>query len=185
MNRINPNHISSLRLVLGPVALILLRRDHLAWALVVMVVGELSDLLDGFVARRNGSVTKTGKAYDPLCDSVFHLLVWAAFLKQGWISAEVFSVFLFRDLAVSTMRTLAAQRGMEVSALRTGKAKMVAQAAGQIGFVAPIVFRWGSAWENVSSWLIVAAVAITLCSLLEYWLHFVWQRRIAGASSES
>lgn len=75
------NQITFLRMGLAPVLVVLVVAHAMAWALAVFVVAGLSDVLDGFVARRRGERTALGAMLDPIADKV---LLTAAFLVLTW-----------------------------------------------------------------------------------------------------
>ena len=60
-----PNVLSMLRLLLVPVFLVLVIQGQYVAALIVLVVASLSDLLDGYIARRFDQVTRLGQLLDP------------------------------------------------------------------------------------------------------------------------
>lgn len=98
--------------------------------LMLAILSELSDVLDGMLARRRNKVTELGKLLDPMADSIFRLSVLLSF-TQGVIAVPVLLVILFfyRDTVISTLRTVCALRGVTLGARWSGKVKAVVQAA--------------------------------------------------------
>ena len=94
------------------------------------VISELSDLFDGFFARKHNKVTELGKILDPMADSIFRFSVLCAF-SSGFIQLPILLVvvFFYRDSIISTLRTICALRGLTLSARRSGKIKAVILAA--------------------------------------------------------
>ncbi len=134
-----PHSFTLLRLLLGPVFLLVyLYHKEMGISfqllpyvlLLLMVISELSDLFDGFFARRKNQVTELGKILDPMADSIFRLSVFLTF-TQGVIKLPLLLVLLFfyRDTIISTLRTLCALRGVTLGARMSGKIKAVVQAA--------------------------------------------------------
>lgn len=102
----------------------------LPYVLLVLVgVSELSDLFDGRLARRQNKVTDLGKLLDPMADSIFRLSVFFSF-TQGLVQLPLVmvSLFFYRDMIISTLRTLCALRGVALGARLSGKIKAVFQA---------------------------------------------------------
>lgn len=95
----------------------------------LLVVCECSDLFDGFLARRRNQVTDLGKVLDPMADSITHISLFLTF-TQGMVQLPLLLVFVFlyRDLFISTLRTLCALRGVALAARFSGKMKAVIQA---------------------------------------------------------
>lgn len=135
----NPSHyLTLLRILLSPLFPILyLGRETLGIPLIwlpfcmlfLLVVCECSDILDGILARKRNEVTDLGKVLDPMADSVTHISLFLTF-TQGPVALPLTFVFIFlyRDLFVSTMRTLCALRGVALAARFSGKMKAVLQA---------------------------------------------------------
>ncbi len=162
-----PNIITLLRVVLGfGIYYLLATGSPLLWVVLVLaIVSELSDVLDGALARKMGLDSPLGQALDPLCDSLYRLTVFMAFAAAGWIPLWLVFPFLFRDVIVSYARIMAASRGVKIGARISGKIKAVVQGAAQIGVV--IVYMMGLA-ENIALVMIGLAAAMTLYSLFDY-----------------
>ncbi len=97
--------------------------------LILLTICECSDLFDGFLARKRNQVTDLGKILDPMADTITHISLFLTF-TQGMIQLPLvlIFVFLYRDLFISTLRTLCALRGVALAARFSGKVKAVIQA---------------------------------------------------------
>lgn len=96
-------------------------------ALVLFVIGTISDEIDGRWARRKNLVTDLGAFLDPLADKMLINLAFLALVVQGVVPAWVFAVILVRDFAVDGMRMMAAKGGTTVAASFWGKLKTSTQ----------------------------------------------------------
>src|SRR3989344_1701250 len=96
--------------------------------LFLLLISECSDFIDGFLARRRNQVTELGKVLDPMADSVTHISLFLTF-TQGVVQLPILIVFVFlyRDLFISTLRTLCALRGIALAARFSGKVKATIQ----------------------------------------------------------
>lgn len=106
-----------------------LSASALPYALIVLLaVVELSDMLDGMIARRFNQVTDMGKVIDPLADSIWRISLFLTF-TQAPINLPMWVVLLFlmRDSVISTLRTLCALKGFALAARFSGKLKAVLQ----------------------------------------------------------
>ncbi len=103
------------------------------WLLGLAILSELSDVFDGLIARRRNKVTDLGKLLDPMADTIFRLSVLLAF-TQGVIRLPVALViiFFYREMIISTLRTLCALKGIALAARLSGKVKAIIQAV--VGF---------------------------------------------------
>lgn len=124
--------VTASRIVLSPVFFFLYTtavRNGVATPLalaslwVIFFVMEISDFVDGQVARRTGTVTDIGKVFDPFADSVARLTYFLSFMVAGLMPAWVFLLVLYRDLGVSYVRLLAMKAGITMSAQVSGKIK--------------------------------------------------------------
>lgn len=110
-------------------------------ALIMLILIEISDGIDGFVARKFNQVTDMGKYLDPLADSMSRLTIFLSFLLTGMIPWWMFLIFLYRDVTVSGVRIFAIKEGTVVSARISGKLKAIFQAIGSFA-----VLFWAM-WE--------------------------------------
>lgn len=97
--------------------------------LLILIVCETTDVIDGFWARKRNQVTDVGKVIDPMADTVTHISVFFTF-TQGVVSVPLLLVFvlLYRELAISALRTLCALKGFALGARKSGKIKAIMQA---------------------------------------------------------
>ena len=98
-----PNLFSYLRLILIPVFVVLYVKDHYAYALGVLIVSWVSDVLDGFIARRFNMVTDLGKVLDPLADKLTQaamIICVATTYHTMWI---LVGLLVIKELAMFTM----------------------------------------------------------------------------------
>jgi CDP-diacylglycerol--glycerol-3-phosphate 3-phosphatidyltransferase len=169
-----PNLLSLMRALLGPVVLtLILSEAHWGlWsALALMLAAEATDYMDGEVARRFGQETDIGRLADPVCDSVYHLSVFLAFLAMGWMAAWMLFVIYARDLMVPYLRAFARQSGHDLKVLTSGKIKTAVHAMAQIGIVAIALGLLGphvTIAGPAPAILLIAAVAASVYSLADY-----------------
>ncbi|MCE5234625.1 MAG: CDP-alcohol phosphatidyltransferase family protein [Clostridiaceae bacterium] len=80
-----PNVISAIRLLMVGVFICLYINARYAACLIVYFLAFLSDLLDGYLARRNNWITSVGKVLDPLADKAMLIAAVACFYFNGWL----------------------------------------------------------------------------------------------------
>jgi len=125
-----PNFITLTRILLIPVFVILfasLTTNRSLSAALVFVVAAVTDLLDGYLARRNGQVTTLGKLLDPIADKLLVLSALILLVNVDRVSALVAILIIAREVAVTGVRAIAAGEGMVIAAETTGKYKMALQ----------------------------------------------------------
>ncbi len=90
-----PNFLSLVRIPLGMTFLWL---DDLRWLAAIVIVGALTDLLDGLLARRSGTATEIGALLDPFCDRIFVFLALVSFLPTDRLDWPGFLILILRDV---------------------------------------------------------------------------------------
>lgn len=132
------HYITFLRILLIPVfvglylhgSILGLSQQSLAVLLLAVAgLGEISDACDGYLARRLNQVTDLGKILDPMADSLSRLAIYFCFTQPPIaIPLELPLLMLYRDVCVSTLRTICALKGVALAARNTGKFKAFIQA---------------------------------------------------------
>ncbi len=178
-----PNLLTLVRLLLVPVLAVLLfsgdGNDPVtrAWATIVFVVAALTDLVDGELARRSGTVTNVGKIADPIADKA---ITGVALIGLSWLGDLpwwVTIVILAREIAVTALRFWVIRHGV-IPASRGGKAKTVAQIIAISLYLAPLP----PGFETVRIIAMAVAVVLTLVTGVDYAVR-AWRLRRAGAPS--
>jgi len=125
-----PNVLTLTRILLIPVFVLLFvvpTPDRSLAAAVVFVIAAMTDLLDGYLARRRGQVTKLGRLLDPIADKLLVLSALIVLVQVDRVGALVAILIIAREVAVTGIRAIAATEGMIISAEVTGKYKMALQ----------------------------------------------------------
>jgi CDP-diacylglycerol---glycerol-3-phosphate 3-phosphatidyltransferase len=125
-----PNLLTLTRILLIPVFVMLFATptpDRSLIAAIVFVVAAVTDLLDGYLARKSGQVTTLGKLLDPIADKLLVLSALILLVNVDRVSALVAILIIAREVAVTGVRAIAAGEGIIISAETTGKYKMVLQ----------------------------------------------------------
>jgi len=168
-----PNVLTMLRIVAVPVivvALLSATPNGDALAAGVFALAALTDGLDGYFARSRGSVTTFGKLMDPLADKLLIIAALISLVSLHRLAAWVAMVIIARELAVTGLRGIAAERGIVISASWMGKVKTILQIAAIFALIAQ---NPAPVWVDV---LVYIAVAMTVISGADYF--FGLRRRI-------
>jgi len=140
-------------------------------AVIFFTVASLTDLLDGYLARKYQLVTNLGKLLDPLADKILVLgtMVFLVALNRlpGWMVVVVLS----RELAVTSLRGVAGADGVVIAASKLGKYKTVFQDVA-LGFVMLYYPVYGANVYAVGMVSMMAAVILTIWSGIDYFWAF-------------
>jgi CDP-diacylglycerol--glycerol-3-phosphate 3-phosphatidyltransferase len=175
------------RVLLAPFLVVLILVDHRGPAYVaagIFVAGAATDGLDGYLARRYSSTTRTGQWLDPLADKILvvspvialtaleRFPLWAAVLIVG------------RELGVSVLRAVLGLRGRAMPASPAAKVKTSLQLVAITLYILPLAPEA----STLKLAVLVAAVVLTLATGLQYALQSSWwirHDRTAGKRGES
>lgn len=184
-----PNQITSGRLLLSVVFLCLLatfeysRRAAQLWmldlAFVLFIVCALSDILDGYLARRHNQVTSFGRILDPFADKILVCGAFILLLGRGYVdvdgqnvaglSAWMVVIIVARELLVSGLRGFSESSGKPYGANYWGKAKMLVQSVTVPIIVISVGRLRGTEWiVPLRTFMIWLTLAITLLSVGSY-----------------
>lgn len=136
------------------------------WLLLCLLLAELSDLMDGQLARRWQVTSAWGAMFDPYIDSLSRLVVFWGLAQVGWVWAVLPLVMALRDVTVAYARLTLQRHGASVAARTSGKLKAWAQGMGALG---AMLLGW--LWQAADLWLhgISAAVLlVTAFSAVDY-----------------
>ncbi len=130
-----PNLLTFLRILMIPAVLVFLDRGSpkdCFWAAVVYSLAAITDMLDGWLARRQGLVSVLGKFLDPLADKLIVAAVLVWLVSMGRIPAWTVVVLLSREITITALRGVASSEGLIISAGPGGKLKTALQMVGLI-----------------------------------------------------
>lgn len=106
-----PNLLTLLRFVLIPVYLYVFFAGHGRWALLIVLLAGLTDVLDGHLARKNGQITELGIMLDPLADKLMMLTVFLSLLYSKMIPILAAAAMIFRDAGMIVFSAVFLFRG--------------------------------------------------------------------------
>ncbi len=129
-----PNKLTVLRIILSPLYFVFFFLPQ--WtgggALVsaillslVFILIEVSDLLDGYIARKHNLVTDIGKVLDPFADVLSRLTYFVCFAYAGIMPLWILLVLMYREIGITFVRMLMMRKGTAMAASVFGKAKAV------------------------------------------------------------
>lgn len=100
------------------------------YASLIFAAASLLDILDGYLARKQGLVTVFGKFVDPLADKLMAMSAMIYLVVVGLLPGWLVVLMLGRDLYINGIRQIAAERGIVIAAGEGGKMKTVFQLVG-------------------------------------------------------
>jgi len=203
-----PNLITVGRIVIAPIIALLLFVPTFAarlLALALFIIAAVSDLWDGYLARKHGWISDFGKLFDPIADKLlliltllpFYLISHGASAHGRFVAIPEFPlwivlVILGRELLITGIRSYAARHGLIIPAGKSGKLKTVFQnifIGTAIAWLAALSLALNRGWAGLTLWRwwtwlhgfvfvtsLTLAVLLTLYSLADYLL--AWRKQL-------
>lgn len=178
MNLNLANMLTMARVFAVPVIVVLLYIEHTYQTVIatylatgLFILASLTDMADGYIARRQNLITNLGKFLDPLADKLLIGSVLIMLVELRWVPAWVVVVIICRELAVTGMRGVAADKGVVIAADHFGKLKTIVQSMALV----PLMIHYpifGFDPAPIGMMLLYLALALTVFSGGNYLYSF-------------
>ena len=125
-----PNILTVGRILVTPLFIILLFYDHpyaKSWALFIFVAAMLTDIFDGYYARKYNLVTDYGRFLDPLADKIMVLSALISFAVMNVIPYWMVSLIIFRDVFITGLRMAMSSNNKTMVTSKIAKRKTLSQ----------------------------------------------------------
>jgi CDP-diacylglycerol--glycerol-3-phosphate 3-phosphatidyltransferase len=142
------------------------------WAVGVFLLAAVTDLLDGYFARRRSEITTLGILLDPIADKLLTSAAFISLVELRLIPAWMVVIIVGREFAVSGLRAIASAQGWVLPASELGKTKMVFQV---VAITVIVLERRYPAVRPLGDVLLWMVVAFALASAAQYFWLF-WKR---------
>lgn len=180
-----PNILSTIRIILAPVFLLLYLQDAVVWRTLsvgIFAVAVVTDFFDGYLARLYQAQSSYGVFLDPLADKI---LTFAGFICLPFIDPEQFpwwavAVIMIRDVIITGMRIVADYRNIPMETRFVAKFKTLSQMFFLYLVLMVGVFIQTDVWlstyciqlmqSGILGWAMVVVVILTVYSGVEYFL---------------
>jgi len=179
-----PNSLTIARIFFVPllVAVLVQQRIILHWngavisndvvALIIFWVAAMTDMLDGYLARRWKQVTTIGMLLDPIADKLLVSAALISLVQEHVVPGWIVVLLVGREFAVSGLRSIAAVEGYTIKASELGKTKTVSQVLAISLLVISMHHTWVAKWANFSLYVVVL---FSLWSAVSYFNKF-WRK---------
>jgi len=137
----HPNALTLFRIAAIPVIVVLMlftNRFCTFLAALVFSAAAITDFFDGYIARRRGMESELGKIMDPLADKLLISSAFIMLVSHTWVPAWVVCIIIGREIAVTGLRNIVANKGQDVSASMLGKYKT----GFQIASIIPLLIHY-------------------------------------------
>ncbi len=166
------------------------------FAIAVFILAGITDMVDGYLARKYGMITSIGRMLDPFVDKVmicgsFIFFMGANFVVDGQNTTDVtpwiVALVTARELLVTTLRGHSESQGQAFPATMAGKLKMFLQSATVVVVLLSLGHFFRETWaRNVRLVFVWAMVTWTLLSMVDYVLKYISLNKVfAGDTNDS
>lgn len=170
-----PNSLTLLRIFFVPLLVVLLltnAQNMDLWAVGVFLAAAITDLLDGYFARRQRQISRLGMLLDPIADKLLVSSAFISLVALHLVPAWIVVIIIGRELAVSGLRAIASAEGFVIPASELGKTKMVFEVVAITVIALVPRFPSFNILGQVLLWLVVW---FALASATQYFWHF-WRK---------
>jgi CDP-diacylglycerol--glycerol-3-phosphate 3-phosphatidyltransferase len=131
----------------------------------IFIVAALSDLLDGYIARKNNLITNFGKFMDPMADKLLVSSALICFVELKQLPAWIVIIIIAREFIISGFRLIASDNGIVLAAGWWGKLKTNIQMIMSVMLIINLDNSFINILEHI---FIYSALALTVISLVDY-----------------
>ncbi|QVK01948.1 CDP-diacylglycerol--glycerol-3-phosphate 3-phosphatidyltransferase [Mycoplasma mycoides subsp. capri] len=186
-----PNILTTIRILLVPIIIVLLLVDHymnglvftnfskFAWFISggIFIVASLTDFLDGWIARKYNLVTNFGKFFDPIADKLLVNATLILFSSLDVLPIWMTVVLILRDTFIDFIRMILSSKGITLAAGMGGKLKTTFQMIGLslLFFVNLKIFGW-SEWDWQNQLVLIPMYIATFFSIYSGVIYFLKAR---------
>ena len=179
-----PNKITISRIICAPVFFVLYFLPQWfsvtgTWLIIalwaVYLYAEISDVVDGYIARKYNLVTDMGKVLDPFSDVMSRVTFFVCFAFSGFIPLWMLLIILYRELGIQFVRMHMMSKGIAMAASFWGKLKAVfyfiSALAGMVTFSGRMLgqeFFESTVWSTLLFVLFALAVVSSAFSFITY-----------------
>lgn len=177
------NALSIIRILFVPLFLVFMLSEApfgLLIAAGIFIIAGCTDILDGYVARKQQTISTMGKFLDPLADKLLITAGLVGLVDIGYLSPWIAVLIISREFAVTWLRLVLAAEGVIVAASKLGKLKNILQIVAVVALIVQASFEtlWfqESVWRFflvIPAWFIAPlalalAVVLTVVSGIDY-----------------
>jgi len=123
-----PNFLTIIRIILAPICIYLIIKQFYLLSLVLFLCASITDFFDGFIARKYNYISKIGSFLDPIADKFLVFGVFFTFyLNDIIIDQYILIMIIFRDLLVTSIRSVMESKGVTMVTTFLAKVKTTIQ----------------------------------------------------------
>lgn len=155
-----PNVLTICRFALIPVYIVIFAAGNLHIAFAIIVLAGATDILDGYLARKNNQITEIGKMLDPLADKTLMIVVIVTLLLKGMIGWLAAVAIFLRDISM-----IVGSAFFHFSGKKTVQANAIGKLTTVLFYIAIMLIFFQSKYADVVLW---TAIVVSFIASLVY-----------------
>ena len=163
-----PNALTIIRFLLIPVIVISIFNGDYIIAFIFFTVSGITDIADGFIARKFNLISNFGKLMDPLADKLTQIATIASLTLKNIIPIWILAIVLLKELIMIAGASFLYGKDVVVYSKWYGKLATVLFYVAIVFSLLINQFELPSIWSNLDLWLFYLALFATVFSLLMY-----------------
>jgi len=180
------NRVTLIRIILAPLFFVVYMLPSFfpslfpgCWTVPVLwlifIAAQITDMLDGMIARKRNETSDFGKLFDPFADTLMQISCFLCFVLDGIFPAALYLLVLYREFGILLLRNMMMKKGVAMGARLGGKIKTVTYilaggaALAAVSLARLAVFEFLYPWFKIGSLIIfIIAVVFSLLSFFDY-----------------
>lgn len=154
-----PNILTTIRIFMIPLFIFLFPKSHEA-AAFVFLLACITDIIDGYIARKYDAITVFGTLFDPLADKLLQASAVVCMHAEGMLSLPVVIIVIAKETVMMTGAVILLFKKTVVPSNIAGKTATVLVSAGVILCVA--IGRYFETFVKITEVVIIIAAAVSL-----------------------
>ena len=163
-----PNALTIIRFLLIPIIVISIFNGNYIMAFIFFTISGITDIADGFIARKFNLISNFGKLMDPLADKLTQICTIASLTLIHMIPIGILAIVLLKELIMIAGASFLYGKDVVVYSKWYGKLATVLFYLAIVFSLLINQFKLESIWSNLDLWLFYLALFATIFSLLMY-----------------
>jgi len=169
-----PNYLTITRIFLVPVLVVVLLTKFPEKEIIggsIFLLASITDLLDGYIARRRKQITRLGTLLDPIADKLLISAAFISLVELRLVPAWMVVIVLGREITVMGLRSIASSQGFSIPSSSLGKFKMLSQVVVIMILILGEDILGKLVWlGTIGMWgVVVAAVVSAIDYTIKFW----------------
>lgn len=174
-----PNTLTIIRFILIPFIIIYIVKDKYILAFIFLTISGITDILDGFIARKFNFITNFGKLVDPLADKTTLVSILVSLALKDIIPMWILMIVFIKEFLMIAGASFLYGKELVVSSKWYGK---LATVLFYLAIVSSFIIRYFNNIPPFDIYIYYLALAITIFSLIMYYITFYKQGYLSKES---